>query len=76
MADRHVDSTRRKARFLPGGLWIVSGAIVVVGFILRPLGSYFGREFRYTGIAAIALGLVVAVIAWLSERWSQAKHRK
>ena len=46
-----------------------------MGFILRPLGSYFGREFRYTGIAVIALGLVVAVIAWLAERWSQARDR-
>jgi len=47
-----------------------------VGFILRPLGPYFGRELRYTGIAVIALGLVVAVVAWLGERWSQAKDRE
>jgi hypothetical protein len=73
MADRHVASTRRKGRVLPSGLWIASGAIALVGFILRPLGSYFGREFRYTGIAVIAIGLVVAVVAWLSERWSRAK---
>ena len=75
MADRHIESPRRKPRAMPGGLWIASGTIVLVGFILRPLGSYFGREFRYTGIAVIALGLVVAVIAWLSERWSRAKDR-
>lgn len=76
MADRHIDPTRRKIRIFPSGLWIASGAIVLVGFILRPLGSYFGREFRYTGIAVLALGLVVAVIAWLTERWSQAKGRE
>jgi hypothetical protein len=76
MADRHTDSTRRKLRVLPDGLWIAAGTIVLVGFILRPLGSYFGRELRYTGIAVIALGLVLAVIAWLGERWSQAKSRK
>ncbi len=75
MADRHVHSTRRKDRTLPGRLWIAAGVIVLAGFILRPLGTYFGRELRYTGIAVIALGLVVAVIAWLSERWSQAKDR-
>jgi hypothetical protein len=74
MADHRLDSTR-KSRVFPGGLWIVAGAITLVGFILRPLGSYFGRELRYTGIAMIALGLVLAVIAWLGERWSQAKHR-
>jgi hypothetical protein len=76
MTDRHVDTTRRKARLFPGRLWIASGAIVLTGFILRPMGSYFGREIRYTGIAVIALGLVVAVIAWLSERWTQAKDRE
>ncbi|HXP77553.1 MAG TPA: hypothetical protein VN823_25695 [Stellaceae bacterium] len=75
MTDRQVDAARRKARILPSALWIASGLIVLAGFILRPLGSYFGRELRYTGIAVIALGLVVAVIAWLTERWSQAKDR-
>ena len=76
MTDRQVDTTRRKTRLFPGRLWIASGAIVLVGFILRPMGSYFGREIRYTGIAVIALGLVVAVIAWLSERWTQAKDQE
>ena len=76
MADRQLDSTGRKSRVFPGGLWIAAGALVLAGFILRPLGSYFGREFRYTGIALIALGLVVAVTAWLSERWSQKKGRE
>jgi hypothetical protein len=75
MADRHIDTTRRKPSVLPGALWIASGAIVLVGFILRPLGSYFGREFRYTGIAVIALGLAVAIIAWFTERWSQGRDR-
>ena len=75
MADRQIDSPSRKPRVLPGGLWIASGAIVLTGFILRPLGTYFGRELRYTGIAVIALGLVVAVVAWLAERWSQTKSR-
>jgi hypothetical protein len=75
MADRHVDSTRRRSRVFPNGLWIGSGALVLAGCILRPLGSYFGRELRYTGIAAIALGLVLALIAWLSERW-KAKRRE
>jgi hypothetical protein len=76
MADRRVGSTGGKSRVFPGGLWIAAGAIALVGFILRPLGSYFGRELRYTAIAVIALGLVVAVVAWLGERWSQAKDRK
>jgi hypothetical protein len=75
MANRPVHSTRRKESALPSSLWLASGAIVLAGFVLRPLGTYFGRELRYTGIAVIAIGLVVAVIAWLTERWSQAKDR-
>jgi hypothetical protein len=75
MANHQVHPTRRKESALPSGLWLASGALVLAGFILRPLGTYFGRELRYTGIAVIAIGLVVAVIAWLSERWSQAKDR-
>jgi hypothetical protein len=74
MTEREVPPTRRKDSVLPGSLWIASGVIVLTGFVLRPLGTYFGRELRYTGIAVIAIGLVVAVIAWLSERWYQAKH--
>lgn len=75
MADRHIDPPGRKSTTLPAALWIASGTIAFAGFIVRPLGSYFGRELRYTGIAMIALGLVVAVIAWLTERWSQVRHR-
>ena len=58
----------------PSRLWITAGVIVFIGFVLRPLGSYFGRELRYTGIVAIAIGAVVAVIAWADERWTQHKN--
>ena len=73
MTNPETPATRRKASLWPSRLWIAAGMIVLVGFILRPLGSYFGRELRYTGIALIAIGAIVALVAWADERWTRAK---
>ena len=75
MAKREAPVTRRKGSLWPSRLWITAGVIVLIGFILRPLGSYLGRELRYTGIAVIALGAVVALIAWADERWTRPNNR-
>lgn len=75
MTNPEAPSTRRKNSLWPSRLWIAAGVIVLIGFILRPLGSYLGRELRYTGIVVIAIGAVVAVIAWADERWSRGKTR-
>lgn len=64
----------RKSSLWPSRLWIAAGVIVLVGFILRPLGSYLGRELRYTGIVVIAVGAIVAVIAWADERWVRPRN--
>jgi hypothetical protein len=73
MTNPEVPATRRKNSLWPSRLWIAAGVIVLVGFVLRPLGSYLGRELRYSGIVVIALGAIVAVIAWADERWGRAK---
>ena len=73
MTNRETPGTRRKTSLWPSRLWIAAGLLVLAGFILRPLGSYFGHEFRYTGIALIAIGAIVAVIAWADERWSSSR---
>jgi len=75
MSHPKAPATRRKNNLWPSRLWIAAGLIVLIGFILRPLGSYLGRELRYTGIVVIALGAIVAVIAWADERWSRPKNR-
>lgn len=75
MTNRETPATRRKTSLWPSRLWIAAGMLVLAGFILRPLGSYFGREVRFTGIAMIAIGAVVAVIAWADERWNRPKPR-
>jgi hypothetical protein len=74
MTNPETPATRRKASLWPSRLWIAAGVIVLIGFILRPLGSYLGRELRYAGIAVIALGAVVALIAWADERWTRARN--
>lgn len=73
MTNRETPATRRKTSLWPSRLWIAAGMLVLAGFILRPLGSYFGREVRFTGIAMIAIGAVVAVIAWADERWNRPR---
>ena len=73
MTNRDAPAPRRKNSLWPSRLWIAAGVIVLVGFVLRPLGTYLGRELRLTGIAVIAIGAVVAVIAWADERWSGTK---
>ncbi len=71
MTNPHAPAPRRKNSLWPSRLWIAAGVIVLIGFILRPLGSFLGRELRYSGIIVIAIGAVVAVIAWLDERWNR-----
>jgi len=73
MSHPEAPATRRKSSLWPSRLWIASGIIVLAGFVLRPLGRYLGHEFRYTGILLIAIGAIVAVIAWADERWSRPK---
>lgn len=65
---------RRRDRAWVDILWIAAGIVAVTGFVLRPLGTFFGRELRYTGIVVIAIGAAIAVIAWLGERMHRRKH--
>ena len=74
MAGQEIKSAGHRDRAWVDALWIAAGVIAVAGFILRPLGSFFGREFRYTGIVVIAIGLVVAMIAWLGEHLHHKKN--
>ena len=74
MTNPETPARRRKNSLWPSRLWIAAGVIVLIGIILRPLGSYLGRELRYTGIVVIAIGAIVAVIAWADERWTQPKN--
>jgi len=74
MAGQEVKSAGRGSRAWVDVLWISAGVITFAGFVLRPLGSFFGREFRYTGIVVIAIGLVVAMVAWLGEHLHHKKN--
>ncbi len=74
MTNRETPATRRKTSLWPSRLWIAAGMVVLTGFILRPLGSYLGREFRWTGIVMIAIGAVVAIVAWADERWTRPRN--
>jgi hypothetical protein len=56
---------------LASGLWVGAAAIVIAGFVLRMFAGLLGLpQLRFTGIAAIAIGLALAVLGWISERFS------
>lgn len=70
MAQRNRGGKDRRARVLVNGLWIAAAAIVVAGFLLRVLASLLAQaDLRIFGVALMALGLGVAVIGWISERF-------
>lgn len=75
MTNRETPATRRKTSLWPSRLWIAAGIFVLAGFVIRPLGSYLGHAFRFTGIVMIAIGAIIAVIAWTDERWSRPRTR-
>ena len=74
MAGQEIKSAGRRDRAWVDVLWIAAGVIALTGFLLRPLGSFFGREFRYSGILVIAIAIVIALIAWLGEHLHRKKN--
>ena len=70
-----TDAGIRRGFSLAHGLWIAAAAIVLAGFALRLLASLLGLpHLRFSGIAALALGLGIAGLGWVSERLA-ARHR-
>jgi hypothetical protein len=68
---RHPD---RRVRRLVNALWTAAACAVLAGFVLRPLGRYLGgHDARQFGVALIALGLVIAGLGFLIERWAGIK---
>jgi hypothetical protein len=70
MAQRNRGGKDRQERTLVNGLWIAAAICVVAGFALRLLASLLTRaDLRIGGVALLALGAVVGVISWVSERY-------
>jgi len=50
-------------------LWLGSGFILLAGLGLRVCAGFIGSpHLRLFGIAMLALGVILAVIAWLGEK--------
>ena len=68
---RHPD---RQVRRLVNAVWSAAAVAVLAGFVIRPLARYLGgQEARQFGVALIALGLLLAGIGFLIERWAGIK---
>jgi hypothetical protein len=64
-----VQRGRSGNRLLVNGLWTAAAAIVIAGFVLRLLASVMSHAYlRGIGVALIAVGVVIAVLGWVSER--------
>ena len=56
-------------RALLDWLWLGSGFVLLIGLSLRVCaGLLHNPHLRLTGIALLALGVLLAVFAWLGER--------
>ena len=51
-------------------VWLTAGFTLLAGLVLRLSGGFFGPEVRYVGIAALALGIILAVLGWAGEKLS------
>jgi len=64
----------RKERWFLSGLWLAAAAAVVAGFLLRLLASFTHRlDIRFGGIALIALGLLLAMLAAAAESFARRR---
>jgi hypothetical protein len=71
MAQRDVGGSGARERRLVNGLWLAAAAIVVAGFALRIFASLLSlTDLRILGVALIAVGIGVAGLAWLGERFT------
>lgn len=69
MSQHGTQPASRRDRLLVNGLWVAAAAFLIAGFILRSLSSFAGRaDIRIGGVVLIAIGSVVAVVAWIGER--------
>jgi hypothetical protein len=70
MAQRNLSGKNRRERVVVNSLWLAAGAIFVAGAALRVIASLVARDdVRLGGVALLAAGTVLGVIAWASERY-------
>jgi undecaprenyl pyrophosphate phosphatase UppP len=61
-------------RTIANTLWIAAGVTVAVGFLLRPAARYLiGHELRVAAMAVIAIGVIIALLAWAAERLARTR---
>lgn len=71
MAHRDVGGSGSRERRLVNGLWLAAAAIMVAGFVLRIVASLLSwTDLRILGVALIAVGIGIAGLGWLGERFT------
>jgi len=71
MAERDTGGDGPRERRLVNGLWLAAAIFVVAGFVLRLCASLLSlTDLRILGVALIAVGIGVAGLAWLGERFT------
>jgi hypothetical protein len=69
MAQSRNSVRRGPDRSIVTALWIVAAFIFVLGGVFRMAASeWSGYHLRITGVYLLAIGMGVAILAWVSER--------
>jgi VIT1/CCC1 family predicted Fe2+/Mn2+ transporter len=75
MNEQVIRGATRRERWLIRALWVSAALTVIGGFLLRLAANFLHRaDIRLVGVALLALGLVMALIAWTAETMIRRRH--
>ena len=68
MVDQHTNGASGTSGRLARALWLAAGGVLLTGFAMRVLaGLVHSSPLRQGGVGVIAIGVMLALVAGLSE---------
>jgi len=68
MVDQHTNGAGETGARLARALWLSAGGILLTGFAMRVLaGLVHSPPLRHGGVAVMAIGVMLALVAGLTE---------
>jgi hypothetical protein len=64
-------------RSLLDWVWLAAGFTLLAGLVMRLSSGFVGtHEFRFAGMAVLAVGIVLAVLGWIGEKVAHDTERR